>query len=164
MTFGDSYLGKLRELVGHSLILCPGAQVVLRRGDGSILLQRRSDNGVWELPAGSCEPGQSFASAATQELLEETGIQVPMSMLEPFACLSDPDIHTLTYPNGDRVHAFAMCFLVRLDGVEPSGGDGEAYSHGWYVRDEMPSPLHPPTRAVLTLLDQYLRSGEFQAR
>ncbi|MGW5365480.1 hypothetical protein [Actinopolymorpha pittospori] len=36
-----------------------------------------------------------------------------MTDLEPFACVSDPARHAVTYPNGDQVHAFALCFAVR---------------------------------------------------
>lgn len=39
-----------------------------------ILVQRRADSGAWEIPAGACEPGQSFATAAVAELAQETGI------------------------------------------------------------------------------------------
>ena len=87
--FEDSYIKSLRDSVGSSLLLVPGAQVLVMRADGKILLQRRSDNGVWEIPAGSCEPGQSFRTAASNELLEETGIEASTESLVAFASFSD---------------------------------------------------------------------------
>lgn len=164
MGFTDSYLGQLRRKVGHDLVLCPGAQVVVQLDDGRVLLQRRSDNRVWEIPAGSCEPGQSFATTAITELREETGIHANVEALIPFACLSEPDLHTLTYPNGDQVHAFALCFLLRVDHIpNVTALDGEATEHQWCDPTALPSPMHPPTTAVLTYLEAYQRTGQFQA-
>ncbi|MFJ7750765.1 NUDIX domain-containing protein [Arthrobacter sp. NPDC097144] len=65
-----SYLWKIRQHLGSQLVLLPGAQVlVLGEQGGHALFQRRVDNGVWELPAGGCEPGQSFRTAAVAEFV-----------------------------------------------------------------------------------------------
>lgn len=53
MGYVGSYVWELRQQVGSRLLLLPGAQVLVIRADGLILFQRRSDNGVWEFPAGS---------------------------------------------------------------------------------------------------------------
>lgn len=164
MSFADSYLGRLRQAVGHELLLCPGAQIVVLRRDGSILLQRRTDNGVWEIPAGSCEPGQSFVEAAIAELQEETGICATANQLEAFASYSDPKGHHLIYPNGDEVQAFALCFLLRGDAFQVRPEDAEATHHVWHpLEAPLPLPLHPPTREVLRLLSAYLETKTFQA-
>ncbi len=160
--FSESYLGRLRERVGHELILCPGAQVVLMQSDEKVLFQLRADSGVWEFPSGAAEPGQSFASTAVVELAEETGISVDEQALEPFACLSEPGAHTLRYPNGDLVHAFAMCFLVRVARAMPIVSDGEATDFAWHALDDPPQPLYGPTREVLRHLREFLRAGMFQ--
>lgn len=164
--FSASYLGRLRQHVGHELLLSPGAQVVVIRGDGLVLMQRRADSGLWEIPAGGCEPGQSFASAAITELAEETGLRASTGDLEAFVCLSDPEVHTLRYPNGDMVHAFAMCFVWRSGEarVAPGAGDGEVTEHRWVATDELPEPVHPPSRVVLALYEAYQVTGQFQAR
>lgn len=47
--------------------------------DGLVLLVRRADSdslgGFWEIPGGSVESGEEFATAASRELREETGIR-----------------------------------------------------------------------------------------
>lgn len=49
-------------------------------GKGRLLVQRRDETGLlgglWELPGGKCEPGETVESACSRELLEELGIDV----------------------------------------------------------------------------------------
>lgn len=161
--FAESYLGRLRARIGHDLVLAPGVQVLVVREDGRVLVQRRADDGTWEVPAGSCEPGQSFRTAAVAELREETGIKVEPDALVPFAALSGPDTHMLVYPNGDQVHAFALCFWVPANGAEPVVTDGEATEFRWVGVDDLPEPAHGPTRMVLARYVEHSQAGTFIA-
>jgi len=66
-------LSVMRELIRH-----PGSVVVLPHlPDGRIVLVRQfryaARKALWELVAGSLEPGETPAQAARRELLEETG-------------------------------------------------------------------------------------------
>lgn len=54
-----SYMGQLRKLVGHRLLIAPGVRAIIQERAGRTLLIRRSDNGVWAMPAGGLEPGES---------------------------------------------------------------------------------------------------------
>ena len=159
-----SYVWELRKKVGTRQLLLPGAQVLVLRPDGTALLQRRADNGVWELPAGACEPGQSFSDTAAAELFEETGIRVSPLDLTAFASLSDPDLHQLEYPNGDRVHAFALCFCLQGWEGRVTPEESEVLEIGFFPLDRVPAPTHPPTLEVLRLYKEYARTGAFQAR
>jgi ADP-ribose pyrophosphatase YjhB (NUDIX family) len=124
MSFEGSYLWRLRQTVGHDLVLQPGAAVAAQREDGKVLFIRRGDNGVWALPGGAAEEGGSFARTAVDELREETGLVVEPADLIPMACFSDAERHTLHYPNGDVAHYFSMCFIARRWQGEPVP-DGE---------------------------------------
>src|SRR5580704_10554978 len=58
-------------------IPCAGA--IIRDGDGRLLLiQRRNDPGagLWSLPGGRIEPGESDEQAVVREVAEETGLVV----------------------------------------------------------------------------------------
>lgn len=162
MAFADSYIGKLRAHVGHAELLVPGAQVLLLRGD-SALFQRRTDSGEWEIPAGSAEPGQSFTQTAIAEVREEIGLEVAAVDLIAFATFSDPEEHRLVYPNGDVVHAFALCFVTEQWIGEPRSGDGEVTEWAFHSLSSPPEPLRHSTRRVLELYAEFTRTGSFQA-
>jgi 8-oxo-dGTP pyrophosphatase MutT (NUDIX family) len=163
MGFEGSYLWRLRRKVGSELVLMPGAMVVLRDGEGRVLLTRRVDDGTWCLPAGGAEEGSSFAETAAAELREETGAVVAVEELRPFACLSRPELHTIEYENGDVTHCFAMCFWTDRWSGELRADEDEVRELGFFALDQLPGPLHPPTATALELFSEHLRGGEFQA-
>ncbi|WP_431031389.1 NUDIX domain-containing protein [Plantibacter sp. RU18] len=162
MGYVGSDLWQLRQLVGHRMLALPRAQILVLDGERA-LFQRRVDSGLWEIPAGSCEPESTFRSTAVAELREETSLIVRESDLEPFASLSDPGVHTLEYPNGDRVHAFAMCFVVRRWSGELRAEDEEVVEFVWSPLDRPPSPTHRPTVEVIRLFRAFQKAGAFQA-
>lgn len=164
MPYRDSYLWRLRQTVGHELVLMPGAMVALQRDDQRVLLTKRADDGSWCLPAGAAERGGSFARTAIEELAEETGVQVDPSDLIPFGCLSEAEAHTIRYPNGDVTHCFALLFLARAWQGDPRPDCEESTEADFYDLGVPPEPLHPPTAHALELLTAYLRSGSFQVR
>lgn len=164
MSYIGSYLWSVRQQVGHRLLLVPGAQVLLVDADDRGFLQRRSDTGVWELPAGSCEEGSTFVRTAIQELAEETGFRVEQSDLVAFGSLSDPDVHLLTYPGGDLTHCFALCFAARRWSGELRLEPAEVLEGGFFDLDHPPQPLHGPTVVVLEMYRDFTATGRFQAR
>lgn len=164
MSYRDSYLWRLRQAVGSELVLMPGAMVALQRGDGCILMTKRADDGTWCLPAGAAEPGGSFARTAIDELAEETGVEVRAADLVAFGCLSEAELHTIRYPNGDVTHCFALLFLARTWRGDPCPDGEESTDVGFFELDALPEPLHRPTAHALELLANHLSSGTFQAR
>ncbi|KAM9867037.1 hypothetical protein ACIFOC_00358 [Leucobacter aridicollis] len=164
MAFADSYLGRLRQHVGNAELLTPGAQVLLLTDDDHAVFQRRADSGGWEIPAGSAEPGQSFVDTAIAEVAEELGVRLSPDMLTPFASFSDPVEHRLVYPNGDIVHAFALCFVARDWAGEIDPDPGEVTEWGVFPLAHPPEGLQRATGIVLDLFDRFRETGAFQAR
>lgn len=162
MPFEGSYLWRVRQKVGHDLVLVPGAAVAAQREDGQVLFIRRSDNGVWALPGGAAEEGGSFARTAVDELREETGLAVDPADLIPVACFSDAAHHTLHYPNDDVAHFFSLCFLVRRWEGEPTPDGDETLELAFGDPADPPRPFEGSTARVLELLLGYLRDGTFQ--
>ena len=50
-----------------------GAEAAVLR-DGTMLLIKREDNGLWAMPGGATEVGETWAQSAERELREETGL------------------------------------------------------------------------------------------
>jgi 8-oxo-dGTP diphosphatase len=73
--------------------------VVVR--DGALLMVRRGKEpakGLWSLPGGRLEHGESLAEAAAREVLEETGLEVRVSdLLGVYEALGDAHYVVLDY-------------------------------------------------------------------
>jgi 8-oxo-dGTP pyrophosphatase MutT (NUDIX family) len=160
--FEGSYLWRVRQKVGHDLVLMPGASVAAQREDGTILVARRGDDGNWCLPGGAAEEGGSFARTAIEELREETGLIAREDDLIPVACYSDAERNTIHYPSGDVTHCFAMCFLVRRWEGEPRADGEEATDLRFVDPTDLPRPFEDSTARAVELLLAYLRTEDFQ--
>ncbi|WP_250003694.1 NUDIX domain-containing protein [Actinoplanes sp. M2I2] len=126
------YVTRMREHIGHDLLLLPGAGAVVRDEQGRILLLRRSDNGQWSLPAGMIEPGEQPAEAILREVTEETGVVAEIQNLAGVA------VHETEYPNGDKCSYLAVWFRCRAVGGEPRPDGDESLEVGWFAPDELP--------------------------
>lgn len=74
----DEEVGSDGRLIRRDVILHPGAVVILPvLDDATVCLLRNNRPAVgetlWEVPAGTLEPGEPVDSAAARELAEETG-------------------------------------------------------------------------------------------
>ena len=92
----------------NSLVVAVGA--VVRNDRGEILLIERTDNGLWALPGGAQEIGESIKDAVRREVREETGIEVEVTGLT--GIYSDP-AHVIAYDDGEVRQEFSLCFAAR---------------------------------------------------
>jgi 8-oxo-dGTP pyrophosphatase MutT (NUDIX family) len=157
--FSESYLGRLRAIVGDRLLLVPGARIVIEDGEGRILLQQRSDFGVWGLPGGNAEEGENLESVVVREALEETGLIV--SDVKPFGFGCDPTHETITFPNGDRCQFFVLMFYTRSFVGKATVSDDESAALTWFDLDKLPLLL-PNMACSLEAYQRFKTSGEFQ--
>ncbi|MCA0972365.1 NUDIX domain-containing protein [Halobacillus litoralis] len=71
------YVEDLRKLIGHRPIILTGSVVLVINEEGQLLLQQRTyPEGVWGLPGGLMELGESTEQTGVREVYEETGLSV----------------------------------------------------------------------------------------
>jgi len=152
------YIRKMRALVGHDLIIMVGTSAVIRNERGEILLQHRSDNGLWGIPGGALDPGEDPAAGIIREVREETGLDVVPERL--IGVYGGPD-HISRYPNGDIVAFTSICFACRVTGGTLNVDDDESLDLRWFAPDALPENMvqihRPRIEHALTRDTSYFR-------
>jgi len=136
--------GKLR--IGCSAVIFDGQRE-------KSLLTRRADNGLWCVPGGGMESGESAAEACEREVWEETGLRVRVKRL--IGVYSDPD-QLVIYPSGEKVHFVILSFEVEVLSGE-LGLSSETTEAGYFSvleMESMPMHGHHKQRVEDALLDQ----------
>jgi len=125
-----------------------GVGVFIRNKEGKILLEKRSDNGLWGLPGGKVEPGETIENTAIREVKEETGFDIKIVKL--LGIYSDPlEGRIITYPdNGDTVHLIDILFeAVIVSGNLNISSESEAMI--FFDLSSLPSEVASPARKPL---------------
>ena len=91
--------------------IVPAVSAVILCNQRDILLQERVDNGMWSLPGGGMEPGETVEDAIKREVMEETGLVVVVKKL--VGIYSDPN-HVIKYADGEVRQQFSICFLCEV--------------------------------------------------
>jgi 8-oxo-dGTP pyrophosphatase MutT (NUDIX family) len=142
------YVRELRGLIGTRLLLLPAVAALIRDESGRILLQRRADDGRWNLPAGAVDPGESPAEAVVREVREETGLQVVPTRVA--GVFGGGDAFRVRYPNGDEVEFSVAVFECAVTGGDLDPSNDETAELGWFALDERPAlTIEYPLEAML---------------
>ena len=111
---------------------------VISRDDKLLVCQRplhKRHGGLWELPGGKCEPGESDSDAIRRELAEELGV-VTVAVGEAQCEIADPG------------SSFLIVFVPATISGEPTAGEHQAFM--WAAPDELLRlPLAPSDRRFL---------------
>ena len=86
-----------------------GADAATFDAEGRLLVARRADTGLWCIPGGATEVGESASAAAEREAWEETGLRVRATRL---LALYDNRLFTIPSPETHMYHAVFQCELV----------------------------------------------------
>lgn len=136
------YIQKLRQYIGHDLILGVGCGVLIENDKGQVLLQKRSDTGQWCVPGGALDLGETYEEAAKREVREEVRIEV--DHLRLFGLYSGDD-RMITYPNQDQVYSLSVIFTTDSYTGTISDEDSEVLEHRFFDREDIPvDELFPP--------------------
>jgi ADP-ribose pyrophosphatase YjhB (NUDIX family) len=97
--FGQTVLGVIFR---HPI---PGTSIIPILPDGTIVLIRRRDNGLWSLPGGMVDWGEDIPNTVERELKEETGLDL-IKITRLVGVYSAPD-------RDPRIHS--ICVVVEAE-------------------------------------------------
>jgi len=128
------------------MVIRPGVSAIILGPEG-VLLQRRDDNGLWGLPGGAMDPGESVTAAIAREVREETGLEVePIRLIGVY---SDTEHHqVVTYPDGNVIHYVSVALECRITGGTLACGP-ESLALEWYDPERLPADLLPMSRICI---------------
>jgi 8-oxo-dGTP diphosphatase len=122
------------EVCVGAVALAGSRLLLVRRGRGSSV-------GLWSVPGGRVEPGESLRTAVVRELLEETGLTGECGRLVGVA-----------ERIGEHAHYVILDYTVRIIGeVEPRAGD-DADEAAWFTWEEA-AAMEARGQLVAGLLD-----------
>jgi 8-oxo-dGTP diphosphatase len=147
-----NYIREIRQKIGHQLLMSPSITALIFNEAGEILVQQRSDNGLWNFPCGAYEAGEEPTATLMREVYEETGLHIQAKRLVGVYAGKDYIVH---YPNQDQVAYMNMVFDASIAGGELKM-DEESLDLRFVSPDDLPSPFSPQHLRLL----QYWREGK----
>lgn len=136
----------------------PASYLVLVDGEKVLLLRRCNTgfkDGMYSLPAGHVEKGETFTQALIREALEETGIGIhekSASVAHVMHRKSDTD-------GSERVDIF---FVVKKDAQEPINVEPHKCDElSWHSFDNLPDNIIPYIRLALENIKLGILYSEF---
>lgn len=132
-------LEPIREAVLSRPTPFVGADAAVIDGAGRILLIQRADNGLWAMPGGALEVGETPAAGAEREAFEETGVRC---RAEALIGLFDSRLCGSTIP----LHLYHVTFLCApLDTSEIGAGSHrhEVLNVAWFAQSALPANIDP---------------------
>jgi len=87
--------------------------VIFDENREKVLLTKRSDNGLWCLPGGRMEPGESIEECCCREVFEETGLVIRTTRL--IGVYSNRD-QLVVYKDGAKVQMIVLSFEAIITG------------------------------------------------
>jgi len=101
--------------LNHRLQATPKIAVnsLVFNAQGEVLLAKRTDNGLWCIPGGHVDLGETLEQACLRELFEETGLKARVKRL--VGIYSDP-ANSLHIAQGPEWHTVRVSFLCEVTG------------------------------------------------
>ncbi|MCD9026994.1 NUDIX domain-containing protein [Luteimonas sp. BDR2-5] len=116
--------------------------LVLARHDGDVLLVRNRSRGVWELPGGWIDPGESAERCARRELAEESGQTPGRLRLAAWLVLDRPD--------GDGpARIFGALFLAQITDIAGFAPTSEIARLLWTPAAQLPTGISAIDAALI---------------
>ena len=131
------YIEEIRKYVGHKPIMVTAIVCIIYDKEKGLLFEKRTDNGMWCVPGGAIELGESLEEALKREVKEETSLDV----FNPKMVDVKASVH-LIYPNEDEVYYTDVVYVVEEYEGELNP-DSESEELVWYPIDNIPDNIMP---------------------
>lgn len=144
------YISDMRKFVGHSPLMATAAMCILYDKEKGLLLERRADNGMWCVPGGAIELGETLEQALAREVREETSLAIA----DPVLFDVQASVH-MVYPNQDEVYYTDVVYIVEkyAGALKP---DRESTELKWFGLDELPDKIMP---TQIGYIEKFLQKG-----
>lgn len=138
------------EANAFQLSAAPSGEAVVMHA-GKLLLVRREDDGLWALPGGLTDPGETLAESARRELWEETGICGRVTQLLGI-------FDSRLWHSAKQIHFYHAVFLIEPDDPTPRPTP-EVAAAAYFAEDDLP-PLSPGHHLRAPFVFKQLRGDE----
>jgi ADP-ribose pyrophosphatase YjhB (NUDIX family) len=148
-----NYVEDLRSIVGHRPLILVGAVVIIIDDKNRILLQKRKTTsyGMWGIPGGLMELGESTEDTARREVLEETGLIVgKLKLIDVF---SGPD-SLVKVPNGDEFYAVTIAYYTEETSGDLKIDTSESLGFSFISLDNLPENI---VKSHKKMIDKFLQ-------
>ncbi|MCL2405759.1 MAG: NUDIX domain-containing protein [Defluviitaleaceae bacterium] len=133
------YIQELRELIDHKRIILPGCIAAIRNKKGQLLMQQRTyPHGVWGLPGGLMELGESTIDTVKRKVMEETGLK--LGELSLFGVYSGQGYQCIA-ANGDEFDVVTIVYTTCEYEGEVEVMDDESLGFEWFDFDKLPDRI-----------------------
>lgn len=150
------YIEDLRQLVGKKPLILVGSVVIICNDNQQVLLQQRTHpKGVWGLPGGLMELGESTEETAKREVFEETGLQV--SELTLLNIYSGKEYYTVA-ANGDPFYSVTAAYYTNNAEGKLEINKEEAMDLAYFSKEDLPAKMVGSHRRFLEDYFQYIKN------
>jgi len=151
------YIEDLRAIIGTRRIILTGCNGIIANENGQILLQQRTyPHGIWGIPGGLMELGESTEDTVRREIAEETGLS--LGKLNLFGVYSGPG-YLCKAQNGDEFDVVAIVYTTNKYKGTPKIMDNESLALEWFDTDKLPQNI---ARTHSKILHDYVESLQFK--
>ncbi len=119
--------------------VAPAVGALIMDTHGKVCLVKRTDSGIWALPTGWVERGESTEEAVVREVREETGYEVAVKDL--IGVYSLPEEMTVEYPDGRCVQCVTVCYFCEHIGGRGIPDGREVSECIFFPPDTLPEPM-----------------------
>ncbi|MCP3029135.1 NUDIX hydrolase [Halobacillus sp. A5] len=133
------YVEDLRKIVGHRPLILTGAVVAILNEKEELLLEQRTyPSGVWGLPGGLMELGESMEDTAKREVLEETNLVV--ENLKLIDIYSGNEFYTVA-ENGDEFYSVTGAYYTTSFQGEIVSSKKESLQCKFFPKHQLPDQM-----------------------